>query len=41
LTRLNAGKPYLAPKWSIGIVVAAILALLGVALAIYLVVVEP
>jgi putative membrane protein len=41
LTRLNAGEPYLAPKWSIGIVVAVTLAVLGVALAIYLVVVEP
>jgi putative membrane protein len=39
LLRLNAGKPYLAPKWPLGIIVAVLLALLGISLALYLMVV--
>jgi putative membrane protein len=39
LLRLNTGKPYLAPKWPLGIIVAVLLALLGLSLAIYLMVV--
>jgi putative membrane protein len=39
LLRLNAGKPYVAPKWPIGILVAVVLALLGIALAVYLMIV--
>jgi putative membrane protein len=36
---LNQRKPYVAAKWSLGIIVAYVLAVLGIAMAIYLMVV--
>jgi putative membrane protein len=36
LQRLNRGEPYLAPKWSLGLLVAVMLAVLGVAMVAYL-----
>jgi len=39
LSQLNAGVSYVAPKWSIGIIVALVLAILGIALAVYLMIV--
>jgi putative membrane protein len=39
LAELKDGKPYLAPRWSMGIMVAGVLAAMGIALAIYLMIV--
>ncbi|HBI43740.1 MAG TPA: hypothetical protein DDY78_12945 [Planctomycetales bacterium] len=38
LVRLSRGEPYLAPRWSIGVVVAVVLSVLGAGMAIYLIV---
>jgi hypothetical protein len=34
--RLNRGEEYLAPQWSLGLVVAVVLAVLGAAMVAYL-----
>jgi putative membrane protein len=39
LKRLNRAEPYLPPKWSLGLVVALVLAAIGLAMTGYLVVV--
>lgn len=36
LQRLNRGQAYLAPRWSLGLVVAVLLAILGTAMVAYL-----
>jgi len=36
LRRLNRGKPYVAPRWSLGIIVALGLAAIGLWMALYL-----
>jgi putative membrane protein len=38
LNRLSRGKAYRPPRWSFGVVVAAVLSVLGAAMAIYLIV---
>jgi putative membrane protein len=40
LQRLNRGEAYVPPRWSLGLLVAVILALVGVAMALYLVLLE-
>jgi putative membrane protein len=34
--RLNRGEPFLAPRWSLGLIVAVTLAMLGLAMVAYL-----
>jgi putative membrane protein len=41
LAQVNLGRPYMAPRWSLGIIVACVLAVLGIGLAIYLMIVGP
>jgi putative membrane protein len=36
LQRLNRGAPYRAPRWSLGLIVAVVLAILGVGMVLYL-----
>jgi putative membrane protein len=36
IQRLNRRQPYLAPRWSLGLIVAVVLAVLGVAMVAYL-----
>ncbi len=36
LRRLNRGEPYHAPGWSLGIVMSVVLAILGIAMTVYL-----
>jgi putative membrane protein len=41
LGRINRGEDYLAPRWSLGLVVAVLLAVLGAAMVAYLLFVSP
>jgi putative membrane protein len=41
LHRLNRGEDYLAPRWSLGLVVSVLLAVLGAAMVFYLLLVSP
>jgi putative membrane protein len=41
LQRLNRGQDYVAPRWSLGLAVAVLLAILGAAMVIYLLLVSP
>jgi putative membrane protein len=40
LRRLDRGEPYRAPVWSLGVIVAAVLAAVGIAMTAYLVLLE-
>ena len=40
LRRLNRGEDYLAPQWSLGLVVSVLLAILGTAMVVYLLLVS-
>jgi putative membrane protein len=40
LRRLNRGEDYLAPRWSLGLVVSVLLAILGAAMVVYLLLVS-
>ncbi len=41
LQRLSRGEDYAAPRWSLGLVVSVLLAILGAAMVVYLVLVSP
>jgi hypothetical protein len=41
LQRLDRGEGYVAPRWSLGVAVAAVLAILGAAMVAYLLFVSP
>jgi putative membrane protein len=41
LQRLNRGEDYLAPRWSLGLVVSVLLAVLGAAMVAYLLLASP
>jgi putative membrane protein len=41
LRRLNRGEDYVAPRWSLGLVVSVLLAALGAAMVAYLLLVSP
>jgi hypothetical protein len=41
LQRLDRGEDYLAPRWSLGLVVSVLLALLGAAMVAYLLLASP
>jgi hypothetical protein len=40
LVRLNRGEPYVPPRWSLGLMVAVILVVLGAVMAVYLLVLD-
>lgn len=41
LGRLDRGEPYRPPRWSLGIIVAVVLAILGVGMTVYLLLLRP
>jgi putative membrane protein len=41
LWRLKRGDDYLAPRWSLGLMVSVVLAILGTAMVVYLLLVSP
>ena len=41
IRRLARGEDYLAPRWSLGVILALVLAVLGVAIVVYLLFVSP
>jgi putative membrane protein len=41
LQRLNRGQDYMAPRWSLGLAVAVLLAILGIAMVAFLLFVSP
>lgn len=41
IRRLNRGEPYVPPRWSLGVALAAILAAIGIAMIVYLLMIVP